>query len=85
MIHAVLDTSVLVQGAPAGCRELVFNHEARRSDFTRIQPTAPRKWDVTQVLVDPEGDNMWYVEAEIDLTDEHRLEGPLLQLRRIGR
>jgi len=65
--------------------ELVFNHEARRSDFTRIRPAGPRKWEVSQVLVDPEGENMWFVEAEIDLTDERRLEGPLLRLRRIGR
>jgi superfamily II RNA helicase len=64
--------------------ELVFNHEARKSQNTRIEQTSPRTWDVTQVLVDPEGDNLWYIDAAVDLRTPESFEGPLLRLRRIG-
>ena len=71
-------------GAFAEYGELVFNHEARQAQHTRIVETGPRTWDVTQVLVDPEGDNFWYVDAHVDLRSPESFEGPLLRLRRIG-
>ncbi|MEM7582198.1 MAG: DUF3516 domain-containing protein [Acidobacteriota bacterium] len=64
--------------------ELMFNHEARQANNTRIVQTGPRNWDVTQVLVDPMGENLWYIDAQIDLTDPRSFEGTLLRLRRIG-
>ena len=64
--------------------ELVFNHEARQSQHTRIEQTSPRTWDVTQVLVDPQGDNLWFLDVEVDLRDPESFEGSLLRLRRIG-
>ncbi len=64
--------------------ELVFNHEARQSQQTRIEQTGPRTWDVTQVLLDPEGDNFWFIDAEVDLSDPESFEGQLLRLRSIG-
>jgi superfamily II RNA helicase len=63
---------------------LVFNHEARRAQHTRLVPTGHRTWDVTQVLVDSEGDNFWYIDAQIDLSDVANFDGPLLRLRSIG-
>ncbi|MCP3999007.1 MAG: DUF3516 domain-containing protein, partial [bacterium] len=63
---------------------LVFNHEARQAQHTRIEQTSPRTWDVTQVLVDSEGDNLWFVDAEVDLREARSFELPLLRLRRIG-
>ncbi len=64
--------------------KLVFNHQARQSHNTRIEQTGPRTWDVTQVLVDPEEDNLWYVDSTVDLRQPESFEGPLLRLRRIG-
>lgn len=64
--------------------ELIFNHEARRSSNTQIRALGGRRWDVSQVLVDAEGDNMWAIEAKIDLSDPKNTEGPLLRLQRIG-
>ena len=64
--------------------DLVFNHEARQTQHTRIAETSPRTWDVTQVLVDPEGDNLWFIDAEVDLREARSFELPLLRLRRIG-
>jgi superfamily II RNA helicase len=64
--------------------ELVFNHEARKSQHTRLKQTGPRTWEASQVLVDPEGDNFWYVDALVDLSDPEGFEGPLLRIRRIG-
>ena len=68
----------------ADYEELLFNHEARQSQNTRITQTGPRTWDVTQVLVDPESDNLWYIDAFVDLRTPESFEGPLLRLRRIG-
>jgi superfamily II RNA helicase len=64
--------------------ELVFNHDARRASNTQIRTLGGRRWDVSQALVDPEGDNMWAIEARIDLSDPKNLEGGLLRLQRIG-
>ncbi len=64
--------------------ELMFNHEARQAQHTRLVETGTRTWDATQVLVDPEGENLWFVDAAIDLQDPKGFEGPLLRLRRIG-
>ena len=64
--------------------ELIFSHEARRSRLTRIHSTGNRTWEVSQVLVDPEGDNLWAIKGEIDLRDLSHLEGMLVRLKRIG-
>ena len=64
--------------------DLVFDHRARRSQHTRLTSTGYRTWDVTQVLVDSEGDNLWFIDAQVDLSDVRHFEGPLLRLRRIG-
>jgi hypothetical protein len=64
--------------------ELVFDAQARLADATRIIPAGPLQWNVTQVLHDPEGDNLWYLEARIDLRPPDAFEGPLIQLVQIG-
>ena len=43
-----------------------------------------RRFEVLQVLLDPEGDHDWYLAGEIDLTRERQPLGPLIQLTRIG-
>ncbi|MCB1055200.1 MAG: DUF3516 domain-containing protein, partial [Acidobacteria bacterium] len=64
--------------------EIVFTPEARQAHLTRIAKSGDRRWDVTQVLLDPEGDNLWHIAASVDLSDPSCLEGPLLELQRIG-
>jgi len=64
--------------------KLLFNGEARQARFTTIQERGDRVWDVMQVLVDPEGDNLWYLQAAVDLRDPKSLEGLLLRPQLIG-
>jgi hypothetical protein len=61
-----------------------FTPEARRADRTRLARTGPRTWDVTQVLPDPAGDDVWAVHGRVDLTNEKNPEGSLVHLVRIG-
>jgi len=64
--------------------EIVWGPAARQAHLTRIQPTGPRTWEVTQVLLDPAEDNLWYLEGRIDLTAGRLPEGPMVELVRIG-
>jgi hypothetical protein len=61
-----------------------FTAEARRAHYAVLKPTGPRTWDVSQVLLDPRGDNLWALSGEIDLSSEKAPEGPLVRLRQIG-
>jgi hypothetical protein len=63
--------------------ELLFTPEARRHQHTRLENTGDRTWTVSQTLLDPQGDNLWAAEGEIDLRDRHAAEGPLVRLLRI--
>jgi hypothetical protein len=65
--------------------EIVFTPRARQAEWTRMLPDGPRRWQLTQVLLDPAGDDDWHVSAEIDLSDEVEPIGPLVRVRRIGR
>ncbi|MGH7291114.1 MAG: DUF3516 domain-containing protein, partial [Myxococcota bacterium] len=64
--------------------EIVFTQAARHTEWTRIVADGPRRWSVTQVLLDPEDDNDWCIAGEIDLSVETEPVGPLLRLSRIG-
>lgn len=63
---------------------LIFGPEARRHQWTQIRATGDRTWEVTQTLLDPEGDNLWATYGAIDLRDPHAVDGPLVRLSRIG-
>lgn len=63
---------------------VIFDHGARRADRTRIEQEAERFWRVSQVLVDPRGDNIWAIEARVDLRGQASLEGSLIEVDRIG-
>ena len=63
---------------------LPFTPESRRHQWTKIERTAERHWRVRQTILDPRGDTFWAIDAEIDLSDPHAVEGPLLQLTAIG-
>jgi superfamily II RNA helicase len=63
---------------------ILLTPEARRAHHTRLVTTAPRCWDVTQVLLDPAGDHVWAIHGEVDLRQARDVEGPLVRLIRIG-
>ncbi len=64
--------------------EIVFTPASRSAEWTRIVADGPRRWHVTQVLVDPADDNDWFISGEIDLAAETEPVGPLLRLSQIG-
>jgi superfamily II RNA helicase len=48
---------------------IVWNHRARATDLIQIDREGPGLWRVTQVLCDPEGDNMWYLGGRVDVPE----------------
>jgi superfamily II RNA helicase len=63
---------------------VVFTPDARQAHRTLIKPAGPRRWDVFQTLVDPEGDEAWAIEGEVDLRGDGDPAGALVAIRRIG-
>jgi superfamily II RNA helicase len=58
---------------------------ARNARHTYVVPSEDKKsWRVQQMLVDPEEDNDWVAEFEVDLAQSRALGEPFLRLRRIG-
>jgi superfamily II DNA/RNA helicase len=64
--------------------EVDFTARARRAHHTRVEQRGPRRWDVSQVLADSRGDDLWALYGEVDLSEEKDPEGPLVRLIRIG-
>ncbi|HEV8631627.1 MAG TPA: DUF3516 domain-containing protein [Thermoanaerobaculia bacterium] len=56
---------------------------ARQAALTRIEAVAPRRWEVTHNLLDPEGEGSWHLRGTIDLGQGQVPEGPLLRLEGI--
>ncbi len=48
--------------------DVLFDHVARGSRMTLVDRTGPRAWRVRQILHDGEGEDLWYVEAAVDLS-----------------
>lgn len=48
---------------------IVFNHRARATDLVQIDRVGPGQWRAMQVLCDPEGDNMWYLQGRVDVPE----------------
>ncbi len=65
-------------------RELLFDHRARLAEHTQISPVGDHTWQVVQILLDPEDENLWCIEGRVDLSDEASVEGPLVAVTRIG-
>jgi superfamily II RNA helicase len=61
-----------------------FTPRARQSHQTRLEQTEPRRWSFSQVLCDPQQDDLWALIGEVDLTRDRDPEGPLITLTRIG-
>ena len=64
--------------------KLVFDAAARHAQNTHISSIGPRQWAFTQVLVDQQGENDYYLSGTIDLQDPAGLETRLLRLRYLG-
>ncbi len=63
---------------------LIVDQRARTTDRTTIEKLAPYLWRARQTLVDPDDDNFWYIEGEIDLRENAAPEGVLLRLMHLG-
>jgi hypothetical protein len=63
---------------------LRFDAEARRSHHTTIRDLGGRRFAVVQSIVDDRDDDLWAIEAEVDLRSGRDPAGSLLRLRRIG-
>jgi len=65
--------------------ELLDTPEARRHQWTRIEPAGDCQWAVTRTLLDAEGDNDWGLRAAVDLRGATAVDQPLLRLEWIGK
>jgi hypothetical protein len=64
---------------------ICLDPNARNARHTYVVPSDDKKsWRVQQMLVDPEEDNDWVAEFEVDLARSRTLGEPFLELRRIG-
>ena len=63
---------------------ILFDPPARQAHWTRIDERAPRVFEVHQVLLDDQGDNLWNIEGRIDLREELPPESPWVAIRRIS-
>jgi len=64
---------------------LCLDPNARNARHTYVTPAEDKKsWRVQQMLVDPDGDNDWVAEFEIDIGESRKSGEPFLRLRRIG-
>ena len=63
---------------------LVFDHRSRLADKTTIGRTGEFTWSAVQVLCDPDGEDLWCIEATVDLGEVDTLEGPIIAVERIG-
>jgi hypothetical protein len=64
--------------------ELRFDHQARLAEHTQITDAGDDVRNVVQVLLDPQEENLWCIEATVDLTDASAVDGPLVVVTRIG-
>ena len=62
----------------------MFDPRARQAHLTFIKPTRPRVFEIRQVLIDDKEENLWNLEAVVDLTEPVEPGTPLLALERIG-
>ena len=63
---------------------ILFNSEARANHNTIITVEGERHWSVRQVLLDEQGDRLWYLKGEINLMDQETPEGALVTLLEIS-
>jgi len=66
-------------------QRICLDPNARNARHTYVAPSEDKKtWRVQQMLVDPEENNDWVAEFEVDLAVSRATSEPVLRLRRIG-
>jgi len=64
---------------------ILLDPNARNARHTYVVPGEDKKtWRVQQMLIDPEEDNDWVAEFEVDLAESRKLGEPAMKLVRIG-
>lgn len=58
----------------------VFTHAARSPQLTHFEKDSKQVWRARHTLVDPDGDNFWYVDVRVDLQTPPAPDEPLMQL-----
>ena len=61
--------------------EIRADHAARLAEHTQVRPVAPRVWEVTQSLLDADGERDGWIEALVDLHEQVPTDGPVLRIR----
>ncbi|MEI8287872.1 MAG: DUF3516 domain-containing protein [Verrucomicrobiota bacterium] len=75
----------IMEAYEAGHGRLCLDPNARNDRHTYVTPSADKKfWRVQQMLVDPQGDNDWVAEFEVDLGESRKSGKPTLRLVRMG-
>jgi len=66
-------------------QRICLDPEARNARHTYITPAEDkRSWRVQQMIVDPEGNNDWVAEFEVDLGKSREAAAPHIKLSRLG-
>jgi hypothetical protein len=63
---------------------IVTTPAARAPRSTVVRVAGERVWEVEQRIIDPEGHDDWAVYARVDLSEGVPLEGPIVELVRVG-
>ncbi|MCB9177626.1 MAG: DUF3516 domain-containing protein [Caldilineae bacterium] len=63
---------------------IVFEPRTRKRAHCIIRPSGHRQWSADQILVDPDGDNLWHVAARVDLNGVHNPAGPIIRVWNLG-
>jgi hypothetical protein len=67
-------------------KRICLDPNARNVRHTYVTPSEDKKtWRVQQMLVDPDDNNDWAAEFEVDIAESRKSNQPVLMLRRIGR
>lgn len=78
-LRAVLDAYLVDH------QRLRLDPEARNLRHTHVKPSDDEAtWRVQQMLIDPEMDNDWMAEFEVDLARSREVREPVVRLRRVG-
>ena len=75
----------LLDAYHADHKYICLDPNARNVRHTYVTPSEDKKtWRVQQMLVDPEENNDWVVEFQLDLAESRKLGEPVLKLVKIG-
>ena len=64
--------------------ELIADPRARSPQLTRLKKLSDTHYEVEHMLLDPRGDNMWYLKGRIDLDSTGDLSEPIIQISEVS-